>query len=508
MIHRDVKPENILLDAGHKLAMLADFSLALTLLDPKKLAKAEAWGTAAYAAPEIWQEKAGKASDIYALGVVLYEMLTGRLPFTGDRAALRKAHISGKVPSVQGLVPELSGTSIVAMDKLFRQILSKKVADRPSKVTFIHKQFQQILANNVPPKLSSKSIAVRPEPIVQAKPSRLSRLPGYFLVGIFVSIFLGMPGYIIISNILLTSPKLTFKAYTSEIIGISWSPDSTQIASIARDERMKIWDAKTGKSANSFSGENAVVHSVAWSPNGEYIAVGAANGTIQLWAADRNRQDADVFIPGHNDIIKSLSWSPDSRRLATAGQNGTVKVWDFSPRPTRFNPPVYTSTHHIGPINAIAWSPDGNYLLSGNDDGTVLLSSSQNGKLIREIYNHKKPVYSVAWSSDSRIIASGGADSFVRFSNIYGGQLDGSHPGYPVLSLAWRPNSDTIVFGLQSKERGLIQSRGGYLDKAMRQNAAVSAVAWSSDGKTVAVATGLEIRLYEPETKPRLRFSQ
>jgi tetratricopeptide (TPR) repeat protein len=109
VVHRDVKPENVLLSAGH--ALVADFGVASVMgpLDAGLTLAGTAVGSPAYMSPE---QAAGDAvdgrSDIYALGCVLFEMLAGRPPFTGRTAmALMSRRLAEPAPDVRPLRPEV-----------------------------------------------------------------------------------------------------------------------------------------------------------------------------------------------------------------------------------------------------------------------------------------------------------------------------------------------------------------------------------------------------------------
>src|SRR5215467_13886635 len=109
LIHRDVKPENMLLDAREQM-LLADFGLAL--LTPTRSASTQAMdpqvaGTAPYFAPEQIQCQPCPASDQYALGVVVYEWLCGKRPFSGSPIEIAMQHLSIPPPPLCEHVPDL-----------------------------------------------------------------------------------------------------------------------------------------------------------------------------------------------------------------------------------------------------------------------------------------------------------------------------------------------------------------------------------------------------------------
>jgi serine/threonine-protein kinase len=121
VVHRDLKPENVLLLNGHW--CLADFGIAryaeaTTAPDTKKFSM-----TPPYAAPEQWRwERATSATDVYALGVIAYELLAGSRPFPGPD--FREEHLHSTPPSLPGIPSTL--------DALVQECLYKAPAVRPS----------------------------------------------------------------------------------------------------------------------------------------------------------------------------------------------------------------------------------------------------------------------------------------------------------------------------------------------------------------------------------------
>jgi serine/threonine-protein kinase len=121
IVHRDVKPSNILLTSGGR-AMLADFGVAQALDDPALTRTGHAVGTPAYMAPEqvSGDQAVDGRADLYALGVVLYQMVTGRTPFRGSTPHVLHAHLYEPPPppsSVAQVSPAMEATIIRAMAK-------------------------------------------------------------------------------------------------------------------------------------------------------------------------------------------------------------------------------------------------------------------------------------------------------------------------------------------------------------------------------------------------------
>ena len=121
-MHRDIKPGNILLDANGN-ATVTDFGIALVTARPARDLSGSTSGTPLYMSPEqSLGEPVDGRSDVYALGVVLYEMLTGTRPFQGRNAMeVIAQHISAPIPKVSEREPQTP----VALSRLVEQMLAK-----------------------------------------------------------------------------------------------------------------------------------------------------------------------------------------------------------------------------------------------------------------------------------------------------------------------------------------------------------------------------------------------
>jgi hypothetical protein len=135
VIHRDIKPANILLDANGN-ATVTDFGIALVTSRPARDTVGSTTGTPRYMSPE---QSLGEAvdgrSDVYALGIVLYEMLTGTCPFVGRNATeVIAKHISAPIPRVSEREPETP----VALVRLVDRMLAKNPSDRPTAAELVN----------------------------------------------------------------------------------------------------------------------------------------------------------------------------------------------------------------------------------------------------------------------------------------------------------------------------------------------------------------------------------
>jgi hypothetical protein len=129
VIHRDIKPENLLLLRTNDI-LLSDFGIAVVAQSTSQQRTQEFAGTAAYSAPEQLQGKPHLASDQYALGIVVYEWLTGEVPFRGSYLEVASQHVLTPPPSPRARVPDL----VPAIEHVVLTALSKEPAHRFARV--------------------------------------------------------------------------------------------------------------------------------------------------------------------------------------------------------------------------------------------------------------------------------------------------------------------------------------------------------------------------------------
>lgn len=142
LIHLDVKPANLLLDAQGRL-MLADFGVSVLLEGYTHASLHYYVGTPLYTAPEQWLEQPRPASDQYALAVTCYQLLTGRPPFSGNLYAVMHGHLQAPVPPMSAfnpLIPE-------GIEAVIRRALAKEPTDRYSSVLAFARAYREALEN-------------------------------------------------------------------------------------------------------------------------------------------------------------------------------------------------------------------------------------------------------------------------------------------------------------------------------------------------------------------------
>src|SRR5258706_38978 len=171
----------------------------------------------------------------------------------------------------------------------------------------------------------------------------------------------------------------------------------------------------------------------------------ASNNGSQSQRTTLFTYDAHSIYHGHSGFVDAVSWSPNGQYIASGDRNDTVQVWNVKTGKQLFEYPRYTG----GIIEALAWSPDGRYIAAGDRDGTVHVLDAHRGSLLLIYKGYANQVSALAWSPNSRYIASGSYDHTVQVWNAQTGATLSTYRGHSntVAAVAWSPNSRYIASG-------------------------------------------------------------
>jgi serine/threonine protein kinase len=340
LFHGDLKPENMLLERTGAL-VLSDVNLPVLTQKRHSLMHQQEISSITYLAPEQLQGQTSPASDQYALGVVVYEWLSGDVPFHGSLQKLSQQHLSFSPLPLRGKNPAISSY----VEDVVLKALAKNPGQRFASVQAFVEELEQAcqgtqsidegLPPGAPPR-PSLTAAVEP-----SLPAQDAAAPGTILS--------------------------TYRGHTHFVQAAVWSPDSTRIASNST-LMVEVWDTSSGSLLLTYRSHASGVTAVAWSPSGKYLASASADQTVHVWSG--GAVGTICIYQDHTTRVLAVGWSPDGRRIASADNTGMVHVWDAATGATVF---IYRG--HGGSllnrVNAVGWSPDGKHIASASDDGSV-----------------------------------------------------------------------------------------------------------------------------------------
>lgn len=545
VLHRDVKPSNILIDE-HGAPLLTDFGIAKLLeveegytLTPTGLGI----GTPEYMAPEQWTGESVAQTDIYALGVVLYELVTGRKPYTANTAAsilLKQANELLTPP--RQLVPNLPE----AAEQVILKALALKPEDRYASMAELGAalvglpvvQTLEDLAPTIPevaatvpdatvvddrfevdgptlaeipaaplrdiPRYEMPAAPVRRPQPRPAQPSPKPPVWGW-AVGLIVLALLVMVvvGFIVNrSGGLLPALRETPSKAATNYPRLTATASQT-LTPTATPTRVAFSSERIAEVAllRTLVGHTGAVESIAFAPDGATLASVSLDRTVRLWYASGG--DSLGILEGHIGAVESIVFASSGATLASASLDGTVRLWHASNGAL-----LRILEGHANAVRSVAFAPDGETLASGSSDYTVRLWRASDGALLRILEGHTGAVLSVAFAPDGEMLASASLDGTVRLWRVSDGLLLRTLRGHigAVLSVTFSPNGKTLASASLDNSVLLWRVSDGALLRTLQQHTGtVWSVSFSPDGVILASGGNGTVQLWRASDGTLLR---
>jgi WD40 repeat protein/serine/threonine protein kinase len=528
IIHRDIKPTNVLVTQqdGQPIVKVIDFGIAKAMgqqLTDKTLFTefAQMIGTPQYMSPEqaaMSSVDIDTRSDIYSLGVLLYELLTGSTPVSKEQ--LKQATFDeirriiredeAQKPSLRigssDTLPAIAAHRHVEtgrlkllvrgeLDWIVMKCLEKDRNRRYETAGSLGRDVQRYLADEqvqaCPP-----SAWYRLRKLARRHKGALVSVSAVALAALLAVTALAVSAGLVWRAYQELRSEMYFQRITVAQRELSMDNLAAALAALQEcPEDLRGWEwhylMRLLKVEPLVIRDRAEILGVAFSPDGERIVSAGGDGAIRIWNSRTGKFIREIS-GAHDKAVCCVVFHPKGEHLASAGADGWVKIWDLSSDPER---EVFRekcdALRKFAAAYTVAFRPlDGRHLAAGSN-GTVTLWDWTNQKPLHPFAGHEHNSIPVAFSQDGRQLATGGGQRGQCIFDLETRRLVRTLPAHqlPVSALAFSPDGGWLATSSVDRSLKLWNTKTGEPIREFLHTGNVLGVAFSPDGKRL-VSTG------------------
>jgi serine/threonine protein kinase len=505
-VHRDIKPGNILLDSVHRRALLADFGLVKSLEDTgtTRTSAGAVLGTADYSSPE---QGLGQAvdfrSDLYSSGVVLYQLLCGRLPFIGkETTTVIYQHVHEPPPPLCELAP----TVPAALASIVEKLLAKSPDDRYQSAADVLAELRAVRAgqpvagepgrgglHDVPAArqyagLSKRLVDTSPAtsqptmsfPAAQsaagAPTDRNRRRVLLALAGAALPAIAGGAWFALTPAsqrprwlaALTGSPEnesgeiRQFADHAGEINGFVLTPDEELLLVGDRTGKLHVWDFRMGEKRKTIRAHSGPIRRLMMSRDGRFVISASADQTLKMWNV--NTWKPVTQCNGHVDIVSSIAQVPGREEIVSSSFDGTLIRWemargslvtrygaviDENSVPSPENVDLQTLDRHVAWVRDVVIPEPGHRIYSAGNEGVIFVWNLESARIIDRLLGNSGVIMCLATSPDGTRLLAGGYKKVLCLWDLTKNELVQRlpHDSATPASVAFSPNGELALSG-------------------------------------------------------------